>query len=177
MEYVYATLASWGMHRMGRGGAKMQPFEVFRQSIEQLADRIIEAQSFHFSSMNDKKWALLESIFRGIRIMASSTGLVGNSKVMHHMLPDVVPPIDREYTLRHLRGHTNIANDLDQEWSIVKQIISEFFAPIACGPGFELKAKKWIASREMYPWDTSMLKVVDNLLIGARKKSADENSN
>jgi hypothetical protein len=23
LEYVYATLASWGMHRMGRGGSKM----------------------------------------------------------------------------------------------------------------------------------------------------------
>ncbi|HEX7569783.1 MAG TPA: hypothetical protein VF492_04705, partial [Verrucomicrobiae bacterium] len=29
-EYVYATLASWGMHRMGPSGAKMGDFEKFR---------------------------------------------------------------------------------------------------------------------------------------------------
>jgi hypothetical protein len=26
-EYVYAVLASWGMHRMGPGGSKMREFE------------------------------------------------------------------------------------------------------------------------------------------------------
>jgi hypothetical protein len=31
LEYIYATLASWGMHRMGRGGAKMLDFETFRE--------------------------------------------------------------------------------------------------------------------------------------------------
>lgn len=34
LEYVYAALASWGMHRMGRGGSTMQNFDTFRRSIE-----------------------------------------------------------------------------------------------------------------------------------------------
>ena len=34
LECVYATLASWGMHRMGKGGSKMQPFDVFARSLE-----------------------------------------------------------------------------------------------------------------------------------------------
>jgi hypothetical protein len=29
LEYVTATLASWGMHRMGKGGSKMQSFGCF----------------------------------------------------------------------------------------------------------------------------------------------------
>jgi hypothetical protein len=29
LEYVYATLASWGMHRMGRGGSKMRSLDFF----------------------------------------------------------------------------------------------------------------------------------------------------
>src|SRR6476660_1425763 len=33
LEYVYATLASWGMHRMGAGGSKMRAFDVFRDSV------------------------------------------------------------------------------------------------------------------------------------------------
>ena len=31
--------------------------------------------------------------------MASGTSLVGNSKVMHHMLPNIVPPIEESIPL------------------------------------------------------------------------------
>lgn len=169
LEYVYATLASWGMHRMGKGGSKMQSFETFRRSIKLLLDKISEAQRYDFRAMDDAKWALVRQIFQGIDIMASGTRLVGHSKVLHHMMPNIVPPIDREYTLRYLRGNTNIKNDLNQEWLTLKEIVSDFFIPVASNTDFHLKASKWIANQDQYPWDTSVLKVVDNLLIGSMK--------
>lgn len=169
LEYVYATLASWGMHRVGKGGPKMQSFEIFRRSIGPLLDKISEAQNYDVREMDDAKWALVCHIFKGINIMASGTRLVGHSKVLHHMMPNIVPPIDREYTLRYLRGNTNIKNDLDQEWLTLKEIVSDFFIPVASHPDFHLKASIWIASQDQYPWDTSVLKVVDNLLIGSKK--------
>ncbi|MDO9579600.1 MAG: hypothetical protein Q7J06_03400, partial [Bacteroidales bacterium] len=115
LEYVYATLASWGMHRMGSGGSKMQSFDNFAQSVEPLNDKITEAQSFDFHEMTDIKWTVLKEIFQGVKVMASGTTLVGHSKVMHHMLPNVIPPIDREYTLWFLHGNTTIKNDLENE--------------------------------------------------------------
>jgi hypothetical protein len=169
LEYVYATLASWGMHRMGKGGSKMQSFDVFRRSIETLQSQLVEAQRFDFREMNDHKWTLLKEIFQRLNVMASGTSLVGNSKVMHHMLPNVVPPIDREYTLWYLLGNKNIRNDLDWEWELMKEIIANFFIPVASDREFELMAKGWIARNDEYPWDTSFLKIVDNLVIGAKK--------
>ena len=169
LEYIYATLASWGMHRMGKGGSKMQRFDTFRKSIELLKDEIAEAQNFDFREMNGHKWALLKDIFKGINVMASGTILVGNSKVMHHMLPNVVPPIDREYTLWYLRGNKNIKNDLDYEWQLMKGIVSDFFIPVASDREFESKAGNWMARQDEYPWDTSVLKIVDNLVIGSKK--------
>jgi len=169
LEYIYATLASWGMHRMGRGGSKMQSFEIFFLSIQALKERIAEAQTFDFHEMTDTKWAILKEIFCGIRVMASGTSLVGNSKAMHHMLPNVIPPIDREYTLRFLRGNTNIRNDLETEWLLMKEIISQFFIPVASDAAFYSKAEQWIKTSRDYPWDTSVLKVVDNLVIGSKK--------
>jgi len=41
LEYVYATLSSWGMHRMGKGGSKMQDFETFRESVAPLINRLV----------------------------------------------------------------------------------------------------------------------------------------
>lgn len=169
LEYVYATLASWGMHRMGRRGSKMQSFDTFRRSIECLKDKIFEAQKLASLKMQVEGWNLLKEIFQGIKIMASHTSLVANSKVMHHMLPNIVAPIDREYTLRYLRGETTISNDMDDEWQIMKGFLSVFFLPVLCDGEFYSKASKWIARQDVYPWDTSVLKVVDNLVIGSRK--------
>lgn len=169
LEYVYATLASWGMHRMGRGGSKMRSFEVLSQSVEALKGRIAEAQTFDFREMSEIKWAILKEIFSGVKVMASGTTLVGNSKVMHHMLPNVIPPIDREYTLWFLVGNTKVKNDLEIEWILMKEIISDFFIPVASDTAFFGKAEQWMRRRTDYPWDTSVLKVVDNLVIGSRK--------
>ena len=154
---------------MGRGGSKMQSFETFCQSIEPLKDRVAEAQRFDFREMNDIKWSILKEVFQSINVMASRTTLVGNSKVMHHMLPNIVPPIDREYTLWFLHGNTTIKNNLEYEWLLMKGIISEFFIPIATDTTFNYRAKQWMARKEDYPWDTSVFKIVDNLVIGSKK--------
>lgn len=169
LEYIYATLASWGMHRMGRGGSKMQSFDIFRKSVEPLEEKIREAGQFDHQSMTPARWQVLEHIFRSIKVMASGTTLVGNSKVMAHLLPNIVPPIDREYTLRYLRGNTNIRNDLAHEWALMREIIEEFFIPLAKDPRFASLTRAWTSDQEKYPWDTSILKIIDNLVIGTRK--------
>lgn len=169
LEYVYATLASWGMHRMGKRGSKMQSFDVFHRSIERLQDRLVEAQKFDFRKMNDQNWTILKEIFEGLNVMASGVSLVGNSKVMHHILPNVVPPIDREYTLWYLLGNKTIKNDLEREWGLMKKIISGFFIPVVSNREFEATAMRWIARKDEYPWDTSLMKIVDNLVIGSKK--------
>ena len=169
LEYIYATLASWGMHRMGKGGSKMQSFDVFKESILKIKDKIGEAKKINYQNVTESDWEVLEKIFCGIKVMASGTSIVGNSKVMAHMVPNIVPPIDREYTLKYLKGNTNIRNGIDYEWKLMKEIISEFFIPIARNTEFVKKANDWIADQSKYPWDTSVFKVIDNLVIGARK--------
>jgi len=169
LEYVYATLASWGMHRMGSGGSKMRSFDAFYQSVQSLKSRIAEAQAFDFREISKAKWSVLREIFCGIKVMASGTSLVGNSKAMHHILPNIIPPIDREYTLRFLHGNTTIRNDLESEWVTMRKIVSQFFIPVASDITFHSKAEEWINNKNLYPWDTSVFKVVDNLIIGSNK--------
>jgi len=169
LECIYATLASWGMHRMGRGGSKMRPFEEFRESVETVQQEIRAAQRLAYRRMTERGWEILEKIFRSIKVMASGTSLVGHSKVMAHMAPNIVPPIDREYTLRYLRGTTNIRNNLDGEWAEMRRIIADFFIPVAMDMRLGKLATQWMADPERFPWDTSVLKVIDNLVIGARK--------
>jgi len=168
LEYVYATLASWGMHRMGKGGSKMQNFDIFCKSIAPLRERIAGAQKFTLPTMTDHAWNTLREIFCGIKIMSTGTSLIGNSKAMHHMMPNVVPPIDREYTLKYLRGHKNIKNDLSAEWRLLQNIVSGFFAAVASDRAFAEMAGAWMEQMGQFPWDTSILKVIDNLVIGSQ---------
>ena len=167
LEFIYATLASWGMHRMGQGGPKMKSFDVFRNSIRRIRQQIEDARRINYQNMNDADWGLLGEIFSKIEVMASGTRIVGNSKVMAHLLPNIIPPIDRQYTLRYLTGSANIRNGIDREWNLMRDIVEHFFLPIATNGNFKQMVDPWIDDQATYPWDTSILKVIDNLIIGA----------
>lgn len=94
LEYVYAALTSWGMHRMGPGGPKMVPFSTFQHSIEAIREKVKTAQSINPVAISNTDWLILNDIFKGIKVMASNVSLIGHSKAMHHMMPNIAPPID-----------------------------------------------------------------------------------
>ena len=41
----------------------------------------------------------------GLRISASETQIVAGSRALHHVLPELVPPIDREHTIQFFYGY------------------------------------------------------------------------
>jgi hypothetical protein len=172
-EYSYATLVSWGMHRPGAGGPKMKYFDSYKDSLKRLWPKNQQAAQFDPPKMDEDKWQWLhlKELFDGIDVMASKTFLVGNSKVMAHALPHLIPPIDRLYTLNYLYGNSDIQNDKEKEWEKLKEIVTAFFLPITREEPFKEKYVAWSQKQHDFPWDTSPLKVVDNLLIGAVKNA------
>lgn len=168
-EYVYAVLASWGMHRMGPGGSKMREFADFQSSLHAVWGIALRLQEKTPEVLSGSDWPDLESVFRGIRCMASGTSLVGNSKVMAHLLPNLIPPVDREYTLKFLFRSGQIANDMENEWKKLIQILKGFFYPVVQSSLFQSKADGWLECRDQFKWDTSRMKILDNLVIGLSK--------
>lgn len=166
LQLIYATLTSWGMHRMGKGGSKMKPFEEFATSVLPLVPQIEQARAFRPATMREQDWQSLRSIFTATDVMASKTRIVGNSKVMAHLMPNIVSPIDREYTLKFLTGHKNIKNDPEAEWRWMREIIEKLFIPVALNPDFMQLAIQWMDDQAHHPWDTSIFKIIDNLIIG-----------
>lgn len=171
-EYIYAALTSWGMHRMGKGGAKMTDFETFIKSINTVKQHIEKLKNKKLENLKEKDFEVLEEIFKNIQIMETKTKIVGHSKVIAHLLPNVVPPIDREYTFYFLKGSKSIVNDLDKEWILYKTFIQEFFQKISIDKRFKKFAIKSLKNKKEFPWDTSIPKIIDNLVIAAtpRKK-------
>jgi hypothetical protein len=173
-EYVYAVLASWGMHRMGPRGSKMGEFEEFRASLQTAWPAVLRLQERAPSDLNETDWSDLKTVFCKIRCMASGTSLVGNSKVMAHLLPHLISPVDREYTLKFLFRNGQITNGIEVEWKKLVQILEGFFYPIAQSSLFQSKAEIWLTHNDPFKWDTSPMKIVDNLLIGLSKMARAE---
>jgi len=140
-------------------------FERFKRSVDGLSREIHAARNINFEDVTNQDWDNLEEIFANLKIMATGTSIVGNSKVMAHMMPNIIAPVDRAYTLRYLKEH--VKNGMEYEWPLMRRIIEKFFVPVANDRKFISRSKRWMEDRENYPWDTSALKIIDNLTIAA----------
>ena len=107
IEMVYATLVAWGMHRTGKGGSKMPNFKDFSNSIKSVSSTLYKYQHTKIEnvSANDiaQVIAELSDICFGVNSIKASTTkskFVSASKTLAHILPDLVPPMDRQYTIK-----------------------------------------------------------------------------
>ncbi len=46
-----------------------------------------------------------------VKVSTSRTQIVAGSKMLHHLLPDLIPPIDRQYTFRFFTGQKMVTSD------------------------------------------------------------------
>lgn len=168
MECIYATLASWGMHRMGSGGSKMKNFDEFKDSIQMNEILLMRLRDYRLDTLPEENkmraTELLKELFNKLRVMQSNSNLVGNSKVIHHLLPDLVPPIDREYTLRFFYG--SLTSKYSPQFS--KNEETDIFINIV--NYFWTIRKKVSLTENDYDktksFNTSIPKVIDNAIIG-----------
>lgn len=108
LEYVYAVLPAWGMHRMGSQSAKVCDFSQLAASMRSAAPLIEELWPLNITrlapgsmpAVSQTAWRIIATI----RASTSETQIVAGSKTLHHVLPDLIPPIDRQYTFRFFTG-------------------------------------------------------------------------
>jgi hypothetical protein len=158
LELLYATLVSWGMHTMGKKGPKMAKFEDFKAGIAAARQHLIELQQYKLHTLTDNQFnqikPLLRTVFEKLKTMASGSRLVGNSKVIHHLLPDLAPPIDRTHTLKFFYGHMYITKG-------EIELFVEFFEKF-------IKIARSINAEnyQFTAFNTSIPKIIDNAIMG-----------
>jgi hypothetical protein len=159
-ELLYATLAAWGLHRMGAGATKLLPFEAFADSLAGAADavgrldgqRLLDLADGQVGDVGTQVWQAISSL----KLSVSVTKLVVNSKAVHHMLPALVPPIDREYTLRFFYGHKNLSRGEERTFRQMFPLFHRIGR--ACANSI-----KGAVGRG---FNTSETKVIDNAVVG-----------
>lgn len=169
LDLLYATLTAWGMHRMGPGNTKLLPLESIRDSLK---SQVVALETLARSSIGggpeSEAPALARNIWKiinSIKVSPADAQIVANSKTLHHLLPDLVPPIDREYTFRFFYDRNTLSIE---ESAAFEEMYVEFdrIARLCSGD---------IAHQLGRNWHTGVAKVVDNAVVGyviGRKETA-----
>jgi hypothetical protein len=159
-DYIYATLTSWGLHRMGRGFAKLAELEKIKRSFKQEESRIRSIQSLEITNIKtdtiDSVTSNLWQILGRLQVGVGRTKIVANSKALHHVLPSLIPPIDRQYTLRFFYNHTTLSRGDEVTF---KEIYPHFHE-------IATVCKGRIMGHIGTGMNTSHTKVIDNAIVG-----------
>lgn len=173
-ELLYATLTAWGMNS---SGAKLKDFQEFQRAVSYLAsmDALERCRHIELEHLTHEYQPLVEELFEALsddrqaKIMRSSSITVGSSKLLHHLLPDLFPPIDREFTKSALELFDD-ENKLPNEWDTFKTFwhILAFFRKVVCAKTSKRIRERWLNDGQKHPMNTSIPKVIDNAFIAYR---------
>ena len=159
-EYLYATLASWGMHRMGPKGAKLVEFADFIETLQRQKSKILNLRRVKLTQVREEElnriMNRLWEILSNLRISSSETQLIAGSKALHHLLPHLLPPIDRQHTLRFVYGY-NPTYGSEEQW---------FKRAYSCLWRIGFRKRDVIPQWVGKGFHTSETKVIDNAIIG-----------
>jgi hypothetical protein len=104
---LYATLTAWGMHRMGNADktkAKLTEWSEFRDTLASSRQALSSLRVLKLLGSSEGEYSDAVSglwpCYRDLRLSVSGATVVVNSKAFYHLLPDLIPPIDRQYTVR-----------------------------------------------------------------------------
>lgn len=89
LDYVYAVLPGWGMHRMGKQAAKVGEFDDMVRSLRRMGPRLEKLRLLNITSLPESEvpsiikqlWQLVKDI----KVSTSETQIVAGSKALHHV--------------------------------------------------------------------------------------------
>ena len=166
IEYLYATLIAWGIGSgRGRGKVRLVEFDDFRSQIKQAAGSLdalrgqrIEAIT-QVHDLSNRLWAAVDALAITVNEDGSPViaKIVSGSKTLHHLLPDLIPPIDNKYTPKFF-GRGPIGQGKEP---VFRDVFCDFV--------------RW--TKELHPhltplvrsdtFNTSIPKVMDNMIVGS----------
>jgi hypothetical protein len=163
LDSLAETLKAWGI---GSHDAILVKTHEFRRQLRNQAEEITALDGILIdnadTSTGDRLWRIIRSldIVLGRRALKpTQSKIVGGSKALHHILPELMPPIDRTYTAWFLlRIEAQHFQNYSQEAETFR-VAFESFRAIA-------KGANPVQYVSRYEWNTSRTKVIDNAIVG-----------
>lgn len=156
---LYRTLVAWGLGKRGSRLVAAPHFETaVREAVPQLS--ALEPLRIDADALPEATPEALWHIISTMRITDNDAKIVAGTKALHHLLPDLVPPMDRAWTGRFFALHDPEWQGAAQRRTFLRLYLK--FVDIACA-----------AQPQVYVtgdgWRTSRTKIIDNALIGFYK--------
>jgi hypothetical protein len=157
---LHKTLEKWNMNQQG---AKLASVDTIQKSILSQRHNLVKLYNYQLHSLNKKQvfsevLPMISNVFHNLKIMASQSKLVGVSKALHFLLPDLVTPVDNKYTLFFFKKSFGKNN----EFNTFKDV---FIKTYRIADSLLLKENDFDGKR----WNTSIPKLIDNAIIGFYK--------
>jgi len=163
---LYLTLEAWDMDKRG---ARLNEYDILKESILQHGPYLIDLYTNKLdsiSSLEDKNGQKiirdLEFVFCHLEVMKSKRRIVGVSKAMHFLLPDLVMPIDSTYTMPYFYGTNKYNEKVEKEFQTYLDIFTK-------AQQITKKLKLSANDADGKEWNTSVPKLIDNAIIGFDK--------
>lgn len=160
ISLAYQTLQAWNMNQRG---AKLVPLSAFRNSILSCAKSLDRLKGYRLELLSTAELSdvlsELKNLFLNLRVMQTRARIVGVSKTLHFLLPNLAMPVDRENILSLLYlGSKYSANPL-REFVYFNEIFEGYR---------ELCRKLGLSEKDVHGvgWNSSIPKMIDNALIG-----------
>lgn len=161
IELLWATLDAWNMNSRG---AQLVDINDFKTNLNNCANDIESLKKYSIEDLSEKNdkaekiFNQLKNLFENLKLTNTKTKLVTFSKTMHFLLPNLIVPIDRKYTLKFFELNINI-NNAKYEFSLFKNIESAFgvFAS-------EVNLDDFVNNKSQ--WCKYKTKIIDNIIIG-----------
>ena len=155
LHSLYQTLNAWGI---GRRASRLLSEPEFIAAIRAKTSEIAELDntSLEDADLDEAKvcqrvWKLVDKL----GIIKNDTRIVPGTKALHHILPDLVVPIDRGYTQKFFKWH-NPQFQYDQEGKF--RVACHAFVEVAR----QTNPRQFVTSG----WNSSSTKVIDNAVVG-----------
>lgn len=158
---IYDTLEKWNMNQRG---AQLTSIENFKRSLSENKHDLIEVYKHKLHLIDkeripQKMIELLKTLFCNLRVMESKRRIVGVSKTLHFLIPDLVMPIDGKFTMLYFYGYNKYSDKDEIEFKTFKDI---FVNTIEITSRLNLKE----LDVDGKGWNTSIPKLIDNVIIG-----------
>jgi hypothetical protein len=113
-----STLSAWGI---GRRRSVLAAGEELQAALRRACDRIEEFEDSTIETVDldrvpQQLWALIDEL----GVVDNNSRIVAGTKTLHHLLPDLIPPMDRQYTGGFFRLSGNRWQDPYQEDAFVE---------------------------------------------------------
>ncbi len=159
LKKLYLTLIDWGMDARG---AKLAQEEIFIESVQSHSDSFKKLVNFKIESVTSSEFenslAILGELFRHLELVATSKPpLVTFAKTMHFLVPELLVPMDRTYTMCFFFGSTTL-NYKMHRFDTYAALFREFYDFSHNHP--ELKG--YLDD----DWNYSVPKIMDSIIIG-----------